>query len=223
MKLIPAIDLKNNKVVIASKGKEREYEEISSILSPTSDPCKFINYLLSLYDFNTIYLADLDSISNFNNKNIFLQNIIQTFSNLDFIIDNGVRKYSHLYSLNNSNYIQIIGTETFKDYEILNYKKDKKYILSLDFKDGIIIAQNNNYRKICPKKVISMNLDNVGEKTGINYNNIRLINNIYPDAEIIISGGIANTEDILEAKVNNCSEIILLTAILEKNIIYSKL
>jgi hypothetical protein len=29
---------------------------------------------------------------------------------------------------------------------------------------GIIIAQNNNYRKICPKKVISMNLDNVGGK-----------------------------------------------------------
>jgi phosphoribosylformimino-5-aminoimidazole carboxamide ribonucleotide (ProFAR) isomerase len=68
-----------------------------------------------------------------------------------------------------------------------------------------------------------MNLDNVGGKTGINYNNIRLINNIYPDAEIIISGGIANTVDILEAKENNCSEIILLTAILEKNIIYSKL
>ena len=93
----------------------------------------------------------------------------------------------------------------------------------LDFKDEIIITQNDDYKKICPKKVISMNLDNVGGKTGINYNNIGLINNIYPDAEIIISGGVANTEDILEAKVNNYSEIILLTAILEKNIIYSKL
>ena len=63
----------------------------------------------------------------------------------------------------------------------------------------------------------------LGEKLGLTIIILGLINNIYPDAEIIISGGIANTEDILEAKVNNCSEIILLTAILEKNIIYSKL
>jgi phosphoribosylformimino-5-aminoimidazole carboxamide ribonucleotide (ProFAR) isomerase len=41
--------------------------------------------------------------------------------------------------------------------------------------------------------------------------------------KLLYLGGIANTVDILEAKENNCSEIILLTAILEKNIIYSKL
>ena len=68
MKLIPAIDLKNNKVVTAMQGKKRNYSEISKKLSPSSDPLAFIQYLLSIHHFNTIYLADLDSIVNFKSE-----------------------------------------------------------------------------------------------------------------------------------------------------------
>ena len=67
MKLIPAIDLKNNKVVISTKGKNREYKLIPADSSPTSDPIEFIEYILSLNDFNTIYLADTNNLTE--NKN----------------------------------------------------------------------------------------------------------------------------------------------------------
>ena len=47
MKLIPAIDLKNNKVVIPYGNSRSDYKEIPKDKSPTSDPIKFIDFLLS--------------------------------------------------------------------------------------------------------------------------------------------------------------------------------
>ena len=72
MKLIPALDLKNHKIVTSSSGNKREYQEISSKLAPSADPLRFLEYILSLHDFNTIYLADLDSIEEFKAEKIFL-------------------------------------------------------------------------------------------------------------------------------------------------------
>ena len=79
MKLIPAIDLKNNKVVTSTKGKNREYKQISADLSPTSEPIEFIEHILSLNDFNTIYLADLDSIANFKANNDIINDVYTSY------------------------------------------------------------------------------------------------------------------------------------------------
>ena len=54
MKFIPAIDLKNNKVVLATSLKRSDYKEISKLWAPSSDPLDFIDYLLTKHHFNTI-------------------------------------------------------------------------------------------------------------------------------------------------------------------------
>ena len=223
MKLIPAIDLKNNKVVTAMQGKKRNYSEISKKLSPSSDPLTFIQYLLSIHHFNTIYLADLDSIVNFKSECSLIDKILAKFPNINFIIDNGVRKYSQLNRYKNTNYIQVVATETYEDYIDLVNERYSNLILSLDFKNKKLIKKNNNYKYLTPKKVISMNLDNIGMKNGINKENANYAKELFPNAEIIISGGIGCTSDIIEAKKNGFNEVVLLTAILEKKILYSNL
>ena len=220
MKLIPAIDLKNNKVVISTKGKNREYKLIPADLSPTSDPIEFIEYILSLNDFNTIYLADLDSIANFKANNDIIRNILLEHSNITFMVDNGVRLFSELEQYKSSNFIQIIATETFVEYNKIVSNNYTNYILSADFINGKLYSKNCGYKIIKPNKVIAMDIDNIGRKSGGNMNNVKIIKKIYPYSSIILSGGIGSNDDIMTAKANKISEIMLLTALLEDNITY---
>jgi len=220
MKLIPAIDLKNNKVVISTKGKNREYKLIPADLSPTSDPIEFIEYILSLNDFNTIYLADLDSIANFKVNNDIIENILLEHSNINFMVDNGVRLFSEINQYKNSNFIQVIATETFVEYSKIINNNYNDYILSADFVNGKLYSKNCGYKTIKPNKVIVMDIDNIGKKSGANINNVKKIKKIYPYSSIILSGGIGSNDDIMTAKANKISEIMLLTALLEDNITY---
>ena len=219
MKLIPAIDLKNNKVVIPYGNSRSDYKEIPKDKSPTSDPIKFIDFLLSIYNFSTIYIADLDSIESFTENNGLIKEILSKFNNLKFIIDNGARKFSQINFIDN-NMTQIIGTETFVEYEKLHKSNFKNFILSLDIKDGNVLCKNSNYNLLSPAKTICMNLDNIGKDYGINKNNIKKIHNLYSNTEIIYSGGIRNHKDVLELKNFGINEVILLSSILDKKIDY---
>ncbi len=219
MKLIPAIDLKNNKVVIPYGNSRSDYKEIPKDKSPTSDPIKFIDFLLSIYDFSTIYIADLDSIKSFTENNCLIKEILFKFNNLKFIIDNGARKFSQI-NFRDNNMTQIIGTETFDEYEKLHKSNFKNFILSLDIKDGNILCKNSNYNLLSPAKTICMNLDNIGKDYGINKINIKRIHNLYTNTEIIYSGGIRNHKDVLELKNFGINEVILLSSILDKKIDY---
>ena len=141
MKLIPAIDLKNNKVVIPYGNSRSDYKEIPKDKSPTSNPIKFIDFLLSIYNFSTIYIADLDSIKSFSENNGLIKEILSKFNNLKFIVDNGVRKFSQINFIDN-NMTQIIGTETFYEYEKLHESNFNNFILSLDIKNDNILCKN---------------------------------------------------------------------------------
>ena len=222
MKLIPAIDLKNDKVVIPYGNSRSDYKEIPKDKSPTSNPIKFIDFLLSIYNFSTIYIADLDSINNFSEDNGLLKEILCKFNNLKFIVDNGVRKFSQISFIDN-NMTQIIGTETFYEYEKLHKSNFNNFILSLDIKDDNILCKNSNYDLLSPVKTICMNLDNIGKNHGINKINIEKIHNLYTNAEIIYSGGIRNHKDVLELENLGVNEVILLSSILNKKINYKVL
>ena len=223
MKLIPAIDLKNNKVVLPTGSSRNDYNEISNTLSPSSNPIDFIKYLQSIYNFNTIYLADLDSIENFNYKNNLISDILNEFKNNNFIIDNGVIKYSQIRLFDYLNYKQIIATETYEEYDLLIKEKSNDYILSVDYSKNEIISKNENYKLLTPKKVICMNMDSIGKGYGPNYFNLKLTKKLYPKSKIIVSGGIRNNNDLKKIKKFSCSEVILLSSIINKNIIYSDL
>ena len=219
MKLIPAIDLKNNKVVIPYGNSRSDYKEIPKDKSPTSDPIKFIDFLLSIYNFSTIYIADLDSIKSFSENNGLIKEILSKFNNLKFIVDNGVRKFSQINFIDN-NMTQIIGTETFYEYEKLHKSNFNNFILSLDIKDDNVLCKNSNFNLLSPAKTICMNLDNIGNDYGINRNNIKKIHNLYSNTEIIYSGGIRNHKDLLDLKNFGIDEVILLSSILNKKIDY---
>ncbi|MEW8382346.1 MAG: nickel transporter, partial [Candidatus Thiodiazotropha taylori] len=63
MKLIPVIDLMNGIVVRAIRGQRQSYLPSSTPLCQSSQPEAVISALLSLYPFDTLYIADLDAIT----------------------------------------------------------------------------------------------------------------------------------------------------------------
>ena len=72
----------------------------------------------------------------------------------------------------------------------------------------------NLTRNVCFSNIFNVSINNI---------NIIETKKIYPNSEIIISGGIKNNKDIYELKKNKFKEVILMTAILQKNIKYKKL
>ena len=170
-----------------------------------------------------IYIADLDSIRDFISNNIVINEITETFKKTNFLIDNGVVKQQEINNFSKINCTQIIATETFSDYRYLIDNKINNYILSLDFKNNEVLCKNSDFKILKPKKVICMNMDNIGKKNGVNFENIKETRMYFPESEIIFSGGIKNHKDILQLSKNNFNEIMLMTAIIENKILYNEL
>ena len=63
MKIIPVIDLKDGVVVHAHQGMREQYQPIGSNLCQSSDIYRVIEAFLGVYDFDTIYIADLNAIT----------------------------------------------------------------------------------------------------------------------------------------------------------------
>ena len=74
-----------------------------------------------------------------------------------------MRLYSQLDTYKHNNYIQIIATETFKEYQLIINEKYNSYILSVDIINKKIISKNNQYKKLSPEKIILMEIDNIGK------------------------------------------------------------
>ncbi len=62
MQIIPVIDIKNGVVVHARAGDRASYRPIETPLASSAEPLAVIEGLLSLFPFDTLYLADLDGI-----------------------------------------------------------------------------------------------------------------------------------------------------------------
>ena len=93
----------------------------------------------------------------------------------------------------------------------------------MDIINKKIISKNNQYKKLSPEKIILMEIDNIGKKTGINNKNINVLRNIFPSSKVMLAGGVCGNKDIFEAKKKEISEIILLTALLENKINYENI
>ena len=75
MDIIPAIDILDNNVVKAIKGKRDKYQSIDYKLYRTNNPRDIIYQIVKNYSPKIIYIADLDAIINnkMNNIEIYLQ------------------------------------------------------------------------------------------------------------------------------------------------------
>jgi phosphoribosylformimino-5-aminoimidazole carboxamide ribotide isomerase len=212
MDIIPAIDIKNGKVVKALKGNREHYQAISSGRGFTSNPFTYIKKMIDKYHPRIIYIADINTLSKDGDNIDLLVEIVNQNKNCVFWIDIG-GKFDR--RLNKNNIVPILCSENCSTIKNINYIF-RNYIHSYDYKDkplGIEVFQRlqSSYKK----KVIFMNISDVGGNHGPNYKYIRTIHK-KSSIKYYIGGGVKSVLDINKLQKMGFSGV-LVSSILFKN------
>ena len=217
MKLIPAIDLKNNLVVHAQGGDRNNYYPLATPLFPNAEPVDVINRLNSRYGYRTFYIADLGAITGTGRNNQALQSIIKAFPDFNYWLDAGIKGYRD-YQRIKETYpcVPIIASETLVETDLITHltKKEKPYILTLDFKNQLLlgskkILQQNQY---WPNIVIALSLTAVGGN-GPDFRILEKVRQYNHHSRIIIGGGIRHLADLSRIRESKIDMALAATAI----------
>ena len=212
MNIIPAIDLKKGKVVRAIHGDRASYEPIDLVTSHSSNPISFIKTLIIRYKPSTIYLADLDLLDGQGNNVDIIYKIANMFRNKIFWVDVGAKK---IKKLNIKNITPILCSESCEDIRLINYVY-KDHIHSYDYKNQFLGTQYfKKFRSSYKKKVIFMNISDVGNKKGPDFRYLRGMLK-YSKTEYYVGGGVNSILDIHKLSKMNISGVIVSSLLMRK-------
>ena len=212
MKIIPVIDLKDGAVVHARQGLRDQYQPINTKLCQSSDIYQVIEAFLGLYDFDTIYIADLNAITQQGDHERLITAVVTYFQHLIFWIDSGyqrVKKYPQ-------NHLPVLGSESYSDETVLELKDfNNHFILSLDYSmDGELGAKSLFYRQdLWPDNIIIMTLSRVGSHQGPDLLKLNEFCSGYPNKQFIAAGGIRNADDLHALKQAGVKQALIASAL----------
>ena len=169
MQIIPVIDLKNGFVVHAKQGNRNDYAPLKSKLCKSADIFDVVDAFWSLFQSTVIYIADLDAITRSGNNTALLNSVLSAFPQIAFWVDGGFPLHNNgLPQL--SNYLPVLGSESFQDETLFEIKKFKQsFILSLDYSvTGELGSKVRCFpsRSLWPENIIIMSLAKVGSNQG---------------------------------------------------------
>ena len=216
MNIIPVIDIKDGQVVMAKQGQREIYTPINSNLCTSSSIESVVNGFLSIYPFKTIYIADLNAITDTGNNDCVINTIINKYQQIEFCVDNG-KKIQNLSELTDINYKPVIGSE-YQNITILeSYKKHlKDTILSLDFfpdKGYTGPEELLKHVSLWPQNIIIMTLDRVGKNAGPNIERLKYFCQKYPDKNFIAAGGVRDETDLISLRKIGVKHVLIASAL----------
>lgn len=201
MEVIPVLDLKDGAVVHARMGRRNEYRPIETPLSSSSNPLDVARGLLSIYPFETFYVADLDAIEGKGNNNTALRRLKAEFPDLTFWVDNGVADLGRAQCwLNVGLGYLVLGSETQDDGALVrNLSADGRIILSLDYRGRAFVgpAVLQNDADAWPARVIVMTLARVGSAMGPDWDRLAAIKARAAINRVYAAGGVRDADDLV--------------------------
>jgi phosphoribosylformimino-5-aminoimidazole carboxamide ribotide isomerase len=210
LQVIPVIDLKSNNVVHAKHGQRANYQAIQSTLSASSDVFNIVKGLLKLYPFRTIYIADIDAITNTGNHFEQIELLSGLYPQVTWWIDNGVRNVNaRILYTPQANIRAVVGSEhihTLQDYRAVSYAYASRHVLSLDKLDDTELGapELHNTGLYWPDDAICMTLNNVGSNAGPDVARLQALQQLNlarkKPARLFAAGGVRNMEDLIQLK-----------------------
>ena len=210
MQVIPVIDLKNNQVVHAKHGQRANYQTIQSVLSSASNVFSIVEGLLKLYPFRTIYIADIDAITNSGSHFEQIELLSGLYPQITWWVDVGISNVNaRLLYAPQANIRAVIGTEnvhTLQDYRAISYSYESRHVLSLDKLDDKTLGATelNESGYFWPDDVICMTLNNVGSNAGPDIERLKLLQHQNSarkkPANLYAAGGVRNLADLLQLR-----------------------
>ena len=153
-----------------------------------------------IYDFDTIYIADLNAITQQGDHDSLINEVLIFFPYIQFWIDKGyqiLKKYPH-------NYLPVLGSESYSDENILDLKAfNNRFILSLDYSMSEELGAKSLFSRqdLWPDNIIIMTLNRIGSCQGPDLAKLNEFCSHYPDKQFIAAGGIRNTNDLHAIKL----------------------
>lgn len=215
MKLIPVIDLLDGHVVHAKNGTRKHYQPVNSPLCKSSQPIHVIHDFLSLYTFDTIYIADLNAIMKTGNNNNFILTLLNHFPDITFWLDQGAWATQ---TLSHQKIIPIIGTESLNPETTIEdtlFSHCPPFILSLDFSHNRPLGPVPLFQKplLWPATVIAMTLDRIGGQLGPDFNKLTMLQEQRPDIDLVAAGGIRSLVDLEQLTKRNIHTALIASAL----------
>ena len=226
MKIIPAIDLMEGKVVRLYKGDPSKKTIYSD--NPLEIAKKWESAGADM-----IHLVDLDATLGKGSNFEILGNIAKSVK-IPVQIAGGLRNEKIIESALEFAQRAVIGTLAFKDKttlgNLLAVYGSKKLVISVDHNDGLVAVNGwqqttkiplvdavNEFKEMGFSEYLSTNISRDGTLDGPDLTRTRAINEI-ENVNLIVSGGISNVEDVVKVKELNPFGVILGKALYENQI-----
>ena len=226
MKIIPAIDLMEGKVVRLYKGdpnKKTIYSE-----NPLEIAKKWESAGADM-----IHLVDLDATLGRGSNFDLLKNIVKSVK-IPVQVAGGLRDEKTIEEALKFATRVVIGTLAFKDLTPLDGLLEKygseKLVISVDHNDGLIVVNGwqettkislvdavNDFRKMGFSEYLSTSIARDGTLQGPDLEPLKRINEI-DGINLIVSGGISNIDDVIKVKQLNPFGVILGKALYENQV-----
>ena len=223
LQIIPVIDLKQGQVVHAKHGQRAHYQPIKSILSFSSDIFNTVDGLLKLYPFRTIYIADIDAISNTGNHFEQIELLSAKYPDVMWWVDNGIGNVNARILYSHQVYIRaVFGSENIhnlQDYQSLSEAYEHRHVLSLDKFDNVELGAEDlhNTSQYWPDDIVCMTLNNVGSKLGPDIERLKTLMHLNlarkKSANIFAAGGVRHLDDCLQLKHLGIAGVLLASAL----------
>ncbi|MCV0431010.1 1-(5-phosphoribosyl)-5-[(5-phosphoribosylamino)methylideneamino]imidazole-4-carboxamide isomerase [Nitrosopumilus sp.] len=226
MKIIPAIDLMDGKVVRLYKGDPNQKTVYSN------NPIEIAKQWESA-GADILHLVDLDATLGIGSNLDVIKKILDTV-NIPVEVAGGLREKSLVLDVAKLSERIVIGTLAFKDKNLLKSLLSElgpeKIVISVDHKDGEIVVhgwQKGTGIKLIPAinefldmgftEFLLTNVSKDGTLEGPDLEFLEQACNL-PNTNIIASGGISNISDVKDVKEKNAFGVILGKALYEKKL-----
>jgi len=200
VEVIPVLDLKDGAVVHARLGQRSQYRPIETPLSSSSNPVDVARGLLSIFPFETFYIADLDAIEGLGDNDAALSLLRTEFPGLAFWVDNGEANLARARCWLDSELGHLVlGSESQKDDAVVRgLSNDDRVILSLDYRADALAgpAMLLNDALAWPSRVIAMTLARVGSAMGPDWDRLAAIKVLAGEKRVYAAGGVRDADDL---------------------------
>ena len=227
MKIIPAIDLMEGKVVRLYKGdpsKKTIYSE-----NPLEIAKKWESAGADM-----IHLVDLDATLGRGSNFDILKNVAESVK-IPVQVAGGLRSEKIIEKALGFAQRVVVGTLAFKDKTALNNllaaHGNEKLVISVDHNNGFIVVNGwkdtiktslidavKDFREMGFSEYLSTSIVRDGTLQGPDLKSLQTINEENLDVNIILSGGISNIDDVIKVKELNPFGVILGKALYENQI-----
>jgi phosphoribosylformimino-5-aminoimidazole carboxamide ribotide isomerase len=230
IRVIPVLDLKGGQAVHAVRGQRQAYGPVHSVLARSADPLDLARGLVTRLRAQECYVADLDAISRVADHGAVIRALVDL--GLRVWLDAGIATAADAARARGLGAARIIvGTETLQDVRDLTAIVDAPSgptppcVLSLDLRDGRLLGGSPEITRLDPERLVTiaweagirsfivLDLARVGSDEGPQLDGARALRRAFPDAELVIGGGVRGHADLAALAVEGFQAALVATAL----------